>query len=166
MIKLRTATAAFLHNNGSYLLMKRSEQKRIAPNVWSGVGGHMEQHELNNPYEACCREIEEETGITGDDIKSLELLYIIVRMKNADEIYHTYVYFGETMKTETIQTDEGTLHWIPEGELLDREYTKTFAAMLRHYTARRPNDRRVYVGAAGNDSGKLAMNWTLLEDFD
>lgn len=166
MIKLRVAASAFLRNNGNVLVIKRSSNKRIAPNVWAGVGGHMEPHELNHPSETCYREIEEETGITRGNIQSLELLYITVRMKNPDEISYNYYYFGDTTKTETIQTDEGTLHWIPESELLNREYPKTQAAMLEHYTARHPHDRAVYVGVAGNDNNSLSMTWTLLEDFE
>jgi len=75
-------------------------------------------------------------------------------------------YFCETAQTKLIQTDEGILHWIPESELLKREYTKTFAAMLKHYTTRHPQDRAVYVGVAGNGNGSLSMTWTLLEDFE
>ena len=134
--------------------------------MWAGVGGHMEPHELNNPCETCYREIEEETGITRDNIHNLELLYIIIRMSSNDEIRHHYIYFGETTQTETIQTDEGTLHWVPKAELPNRKYTKSYTAMLKHYAARQPHDRAVYVGAAGNDSGTLSMTWTLLEDFD
>ena len=165
-VGIRTAASAFLRNNGNVLVMKRSQHKRIAPGMWAGVGGHMEPHELNNPSETCYREIEEETGITRDDIQSLELLYITVRMKNPDEIRYNYFYFGETTKTETIQTDEGILHWIPESELLNRDYTQTIAAMLEHYTTRHPHDRAVYVGVAGNDNNNLNMTWALLEDFE
>ena len=62
MITLRNGVAAFLQNNGSYLLMKRAENRGIAPGVWSGVGGHIEPNEINDPLAACYREIEEETN--------------------------------------------------------------------------------------------------------
>ncbi|MDR2446949.1 MAG: NUDIX domain-containing protein [Treponema sp.] len=54
----------FLKNNGLYLLMKRSPGRKMAPNVWSCIGGHMEPHEINDPLEICLREAKEETGIT------------------------------------------------------------------------------------------------------
>jgi len=165
MITLRNGVAAFLHNNGKYLLMKRAETRSIAPGVWSGVGGHIEPDELNEPLTACYREIKEETGITRDKIASLDLLYIITR-RSKDEIRQSYIYFGETKQNEIIQTDEGELFWISETELLNREYTKTFAAMLEHYTKRNPNDRFVNVGVAENDNGKLKMNWARCEDFE
>ena len=166
MIKLRSGTAAFLKNGGDVLLLKRSQGKKIAPGMWSGVGGHMERHELDNPLATCYREVEEESGIVRDDIHGLALLYVIVRKVKDYEIRQSYIYFGETTRRDVVQTDEGELHWVPESELLNREYTQSFTAMLRHYSARDPQDTAVYVGVAGNDNGKLAMTWTRCEDFE
>jgi len=165
MIILRNGVAAFLKNDGKYLLMKRAENRAYNPGFWSGVGGHMEPREINDPCRACYREIEEETGIAESKINSLELLYIIIR-RSRDEIRQNYIYFGETAQTGVIQTDEGKLFWIPADELLNREYTKTFAAMLEHYVKRDKHDRAVYVGVAENDGGKLRMNWSKCEDFE
>ena len=46
MITLRNGVAAFLQNGGNYLLMKRADNRKTAPGVWSGVGGHIEPHEI------------------------------------------------------------------------------------------------------------------------
>ena len=123
----------------------------------------MEPHEINDPLTACYREIEEETGIT--EIDSLRLLYIVTR-RSRDEIRQNYIFFGETTQTNIAQTDEGTLHWVPKEELLCREYTKSFAAMLKHYVKRKTHDRAIYVGVAGNDNGNLRMHWSRCEDFE
>jgi 8-oxo-dGTP diphosphatase len=145
--------------------MKRANDKKIAPGVWSGIGGRMEPNEINDPLAACYREIEEESGITPDKITSLELLYIITRRRR-DEIIHIYIYFGETTESVFGHTDEGDLYWIPEKELLEREYSNTYTAMLKHYMSRKPEDRAVYVGVAGNDGGRLKMAWSKCEDFE
>jgi 8-oxo-dGTP diphosphatase len=165
MITLRNSVTAFLQNNGKYLLIKRTDNRDIAPNVWSGVGGHVEPKEINDPITACYREIEEETGIVKNEIECLELLYIILR-RSKDEIRQNYIYFGETTQTDIIQTTEGKLFWIDEKELLNREYTKVFTTMLEHYIIRNSNDRAVYVGVADNDDGVLRMSWTRCEDFE
>ena len=55
--------AAFLRNNDEYLLMERANNRKINPGFWSGVGGHVEPHEINDPLSACYREIEEEAGM-------------------------------------------------------------------------------------------------------
>ena len=162
---LRNGTAAFLRNNNKYLLIKRSESKVLLPGLWSGVGGHMEPCEINDPLLTCYREIEEETGITKDKISKLELLYLIIR-RSKDEISQSYIYFGETTQEEVIQTEEGTLFWVPESEWTDRQFSSTFSMMLTHYKKRKKEDRAVYVGVAEDDLGKLRIIWAKCEDFE
>jgi 8-oxo-dGTP diphosphatase len=164
-IILENGSGAFLINEGCYLLMKRSPNREIAPNLWSCVGGHMEENELNNPFETCIREIWEETGISKDHIFNLNLRYIIIRRKE-NIIRQNYLYFGETDKKSFINTDEGTLHWIKEENLLEKEYTKTYTEMMKHYLQNKSAYKeKIIVGIAGNESNKLKMNWSMLEDF-
>ena len=164
MIKLQNFATAFLKRDGKYLLMKRSAEKKIAPNVWCSVGGHIEEYEMNEPEAACMREIEEETGIKGAQVQNLKLRYVIMR-RARDILRQNYVYFGETTAKDLINTDEGTLHWIPEKELLNREFTQTFTAMLRHYTET-PDCENIVIGAAHSVDGKLKMSWSSIRDFD
>ena len=164
IISLENGSGAFLRNNGKYLLIKRSAERKIAPNVWSCVGGHMEQNEINNPLDTCLREIAEETGIEKEHIINLKLRYIIIR-RFENTIRQNYIYFGETNMERFIDTDEGKLYWIKEEELLNREYTQMYTAMLQHYINNKDKQEKITVGVAGNINGKLKMNWTMVEDF-
>jgi len=47
MITLVNYVAAFLQNDNQYLLMKRADNRKINPGYWSGVGGHIEPHEIS-----------------------------------------------------------------------------------------------------------------------
>jgi 8-oxo-dGTP diphosphatase len=163
-INLSNGAAAFLKRGDEYLLMKRADNRKIAPGVWSSVGGKLKTNELSDPQAACLREVQEETGITADHIRNLALRYVIVR-RYRDTIRQTYVYFGETAAEPTVATDEGELFWIPESELLNRTYTATFTAMLAHYLTT-PDAKRVIVGVAENDGGDCRMVWSAIEDFD
>jgi len=153
---------AFLKRDGQYLLLKRADSRQLAPGKWSCVGGHIEPHELGAPLAACLREIEEETGIPQEQVRNLALRYIIMR-KAGNTIRQSFVYFGETDAVDVVQSDEGMLHWVPEDELTDREFTQTFAAMLAHW--QNTPSPQVVIGTAENDSG-LRMNWAILEDFE
>jgi 8-oxo-dGTP diphosphatase len=164
LITLSNGAAAFLRRGNEYLLMKRAYNRKVAPGVWSAVGGHMEKEELNDPQSACLREIEEETGITAAQLNNLTLRYIIIR-RYRDTVRQTYIYFGETDAEPKIKTDEGDLYWIPEKEILNREYSATFKAMLEHYLTS-PDTKRVIVGVAENDNRKCRMVWSAIEDFD
>ena len=79
MIKLRNMATAYLMSGSEILLMKRAAERKLAPGLWAGVGGHLEPDELNNPMEACLREIYEETGITQEQLTDIKLKYIVVR---------------------------------------------------------------------------------------
>ena len=81
MMKIRTMTGAFLFNNDSVLMLKRSENKKIAPGLWACIGGHVEADEYINPEISCLREISEETGITVGQVDNLRLRYILIRQK-------------------------------------------------------------------------------------
>jgi 8-oxo-dGTP diphosphatase len=164
-IILQNSAGAFLKNKGYYLLMKRSKERKIAPNVWSCIGGHMETYELNDPMETCLREIKEETGIAKENIYNLKLRYIIIR-RYKNIIRQNYIYFGETDKNDLINTDEGTLHWIFEKELLEKEYTKTYAEMMKHYIKTPDPKEQIIVGIARMEMNKLKMNWAIIEDFE
>lgn len=163
-ISLSNGAAAFLRHNDKYLLMERAQNRKVAPGVWSGVGGHMECNELNDPQATCLREVFEESGIAAEQIRNLTLRYIIVR-RFRNTIRQTYIYCGETDAEPTDKTVEGKLHWISEGELLSLTYTATFAAMMEHYLTN-PDTERVIVGVAENDNGKCHMVWSTIEDFE
>lgn len=163
-ITLSNGVAAFLRHSDKYLLMKRAPNRKIAPGVWSSVGGKMERNELNDPRAACLREVWEETGISAEQIRNLTLRYVILR-RYRNTIRQTYIYFGETDAEPIITTDEGELHWIPASNLLNRTYTATFAAMLEHYLTT-PDTERVIIGVAENDSGVCRMAWWAIEDYE
>lgn len=102
-MKLFSGAAAFLWRDGRCLLMKRSPAKQIAPGVWSGVGGKLEQEELNDPRMACLREIEEKTGIPPSRIFGLALRDVIIRRRR-DTLRQSYIYIGRTDRNPTIGT--------------------------------------------------------------
>lgn len=53
---------ALVWTKGKVLLLKRSADKKVDPNLYSGIGGKVEPGE--DFYSALLREVEEETGLT------------------------------------------------------------------------------------------------------
>ncbi|TDF97651.1 NUDIX domain-containing protein [Paenibacillus piri] len=163
MFRTRMIATAMLFNGNDLLMMKRSPQRTLNPGMWAAVGGHLEPEELNDPRAACLREIYEETGLREDEIIDLRLRYILIRA-NRQELRQQFVYSGYTARRDTIQTDEGVLHWIPRTEALQREIPFIFHRLLEHYLQNGPAPH-IWVGTAGfTDTAQPTVHWTALCD--
>ena len=165
MITLVNYTCAFLEYNENILLLERAANRKFNPNIWSGVGGKIEATEINDPYSACLREINEETGIHASEIQNLALRYILLR-RQENVIRVSYIYFGSSETEQFFDTDEGTLHWIPKDTLRSKKFTSTYKEMLKHYFSAASDDTNIFVGTAENANGKLSMCWSKIQDFE
>ena len=162
MLRLRNYVCAFLRRDDRFLLMRRAPDRDFAPGLWSGVGGKMEPPEINNPLRACLREIEEETGIPPAQIHHLRLRYLITR-RAGGEIRQSYVFFGETPVKEVQEdTREGQFCWVPQEELLHREFTSTYAAMLAHWQSLPADAPGLYLGVAAGEGEPVGTQFLYL----
>jgi len=163
MIRLRNVCTAFLRNDGDYLLMKRSDSRKIGPGLWYGVGGHMEPDEIGRPYDTCLREIQEETGIPADEIVDLQHRYIVMR-RSGEEIVVNHFFFGQTRTRAVTASEEGALFWVPEREVLDRPFFSAIRLTLTHYLESGSQPADILVGTV--DQGEDAfIRWTPLRDM-
>ena len=164
MIRLRETSTAYLLNGDDILLMKRADNRKFAPDIWTGVGGHIEPDELNQPYAACVREIFEETGIRINQIENLTLRYIILR-RSKSEIRIQYVYFGDTNCRDIVDTDEGELYWIDRSHLFDRQLSVTSKLSLEHYLSNNQSNE-IMVGTVFAVNSSPQMNWCPVQDWE
>ena len=161
-MNLRLMTTAFIFKDSRILMLKRSLDRKLAPGLWTGVGGHLEPNEIRDPKIACLREIYEETGINENEIKSIKLRYILLRQKGM-ELRQQFVYICETYKEEVINTEEGQLHWIEIDELQELIKPKIIEFMLQHYIEY-GNQNNVYVGTMIDELSAPSMRWIELTD--
>jgi len=158
MIRMRIMTEDYFFNNNNLMMLKRSKDKAIAPNLWTGIGGHVEANEHNSPEESCLKEIFEETGIRSNEIERLELRYILLR-RSKDEIRQHYFFLGNTSKANFVNSDEGTLHWIDFPKVLTLEMSLTVESMIENFS-NNPDDHLVFIGAVNH----LKTEWSCLTD--
>lgn len=162
-MKLRQMATAFIYRDRQLLLMKKKQSRLHHGEFWSGLGGHMEEHEINSPYEACIREIFEESGISESELTNMELRYILIRKKD-NEIRQQYVYFGRTTKLETTTSDEGELFWVDEDQVLNVTFSKIVKSMLEHYLSHR-DLKEIVVGAITVlENDEPVVQWMELKD--
>ena len=132
-METRNLAGAFLCYGDKVLLMERGLHKKLAPGMWSGIGGFIEPHEINSPMSACYREIEEETGIKAEDIDDLEMRYMTIQCSvGAIEIIY---YFTGTLKRmcDLIDTDEGTLHWVNKKDACDLPMSVPIESVMKQW---------------------------------
>jgi 8-oxo-dGTP diphosphatase len=118
-------TLCFIFNGDDVLLMKRSPQRRVFPNLYNGVGGHIEHDE--DPLTSARREILEETGLKIRDIQ-LRAVYNIDANEATGIVL--FVFTGWSEARETIDTHEGTLHWIKRSEVLTLDLVEDLPHLL------------------------------------
>jgi len=159
MINLRKMAGAFLTYKDEILLIKRGMHKKLAPGMWSCIGGHMEQEEHNNPLAACFREVEEETGISQSSIVNLSLRYITTRRID-DEIRTGYYFFGSTShKCVLPECPEGTLHWIKISDMADLPMTFSIKSISRHWQNNQ-DCHNIFLCGINNENTQIT--WTML----
>ncbi|WP_186577161.1 NUDIX domain-containing protein [Aquibacillus kalidii] len=167
-MKLRQMSVAFLINEKDEVLMlqKKSNSKFLS-GLMVPIGGHMKREEIDNPYIACLREMEEETGLTTQNLSDLKLRYIVIRMKHCTEIRIQYVYFGRVLPdSQVVDSEEGQLLWIKSKDISSQNVTATTKEILDHYHNLSNAQDKVYVGSMKSLKGEPTITWALLEDWE
>jgi 8-oxo-dGTP diphosphatase len=164
MITLRQMSVAFLIHDNKLLMMEKSINNSFVSGMVVPIGGHLEQYEINNPGEACLREVEEETGLTTNDLTGLELRYIITRIKE-NEIRIQYVYFSNVKHITVRESDEGKLIWVEIGLVNKLNVTATTKYIIEHYSKNK-NTSDIYVGTMKSVESDPKITWALLEDWE
>src|SRR4051794_20615725 len=101
-------TLCFITHGSDVLLMKRSENRRVFPGRYNGIGGHLERDE--DPLAGARREIIEETGL---DVIDLRLRGITNVDAGQAVGIMLFTFTAIATSREVIDCDEGTLHWVP-----------------------------------------------------
>ena len=163
MIKLRNMTSIYLYDeNDRILMLYRIGSRAIKDSYIGTAGGHMEPDEVNDPRACVLRELNEEVGLTENDIENIELRYICLRNK-LGEIRQNYYFFAKLKdKDVEVKSNEGKLEWFSYDEIKKLDMPHTAKYMIKHYIDIGRFDNKLYVGI-GNP-GKV--DFTEMEPFE
>jgi 8-oxo-dGTP diphosphatase len=113
--KIGVTLECFVRKNGKYLMLHRTRNKRIMPDVWMAPGGHREIGE--GLFECAIREIFEETGLKINNLK-IRASGVAVLQDVSQELYiHllTADYAGGELK---LDSEDGELVWLTPEEII------------------------------------------------
>lgn len=131
-MKLRNMTSLYLYNDTGLLCLYRLGSK-VADHMYIGsAGGHFEEGELNDPKKCVLREMQEELGLTEENITGLTLRYITLRLKNG-EIRQNYYFFARLKEERELHSNEGILRWVSWEEVPALEMPGSARHMICHY---------------------------------
>lgn len=148
-------TLCFVLSQGAVLLMKRAPHKRVFPNRYNGVGGHIERDE--DPLTSAKREILEETGLAVRDLR-LRGVYNIDTGENTGIML--YIFTAHSDQRTLIQdSPEGTLHWIDPNTLDHLDLVEDLPLILPRILAMGDQDAPFFVHVSYDHDDHIVMRF-------
>jgi 8-oxo-dGTP diphosphatase len=128
-------TLCFITHGDEVLLLRGSPTKRIWPNQYNGVGGHVEVDE--DVYAAAIREMHEETGLDVSDAR----LRGVINIDTGEEIgIILFVFTALARGQEMRPSPEGTLEWVCRDRVATLDLVEDLPELLPKVLAMRPDD--------------------------
>ncbi len=119
-------TLSFVRNGADVLLLKGAPNKRIWPNQYNGLGGHVEPEE--DVLASARREILEESGLAVHDLRLRGVTIIDVHDPQGGILLFTFSAWADTRDVKP--SNEGTLEWVPQSRLAEYDLVEDLAVLL------------------------------------
>ena len=144
-VSIRNMTSVYFQKDDQLLCLFRIGS-RVADKLYVGAaGGHFEENEMPSPEACVLREMNEELGLTENDIEGLALRYITSRLKNG-EIRMNYYFFADLKTDKPLKSSEGTLKWIPFSAFPALPMPVSAKHMILHYLKEGRHTSHLYAG--------------------
>ncbi len=104
----------YIRKDGKTLMIRQERNVDGMKYIYNGVGGKLEKAET--PEMCAVREIKEETGLTANQLEFRG--YITFPNFETDVDWLVFLYECYDFDGEIVESNEGTLHWIDDDEIL------------------------------------------------
>lgn len=145
----------FITHGEDVLLMKRSPNRRIFPNRYNGIGGHIERDE--DPLSGIIREAKEETGL---NIHSAKLcgIHNIDAGATTGILMFVFSAISDT-RHFTDSGVEGSLHWVNKDTIQSLDLVEDLPHIIPRVLKMRETDTPYFVHVSYDSKDNLQMKF-------
>ena len=143
----------FVKKGEKYLLLKRSHEKKFAPDVVHPIGGKVDPDE--NPFIAAKRELLEEAGIK---VKNMRLEACILEIIPHKELSYNWLIFHFSADYdfgEWQTTEEGEFVWLTPSEVPTQDLFPSVREIIENIL--NPNDGTVFATFGYDEEGNIIL---------
>ena len=144
------------NDNNDVLLLHGAPDKRIWPNQYNGVGGHVEPGE--DVHTAALREIREETGLSVRDLRLRGVINIPVDAENDLGIL-LFVFTAITAARDVRPSDEGAPEWVSGDRATELDLVEDIPTLLPRVLAMGPDDPPFFAHYRYDEQDRLNINF-------
>lgn len=148
-------TLCFVFNGDDVLLMKRAPHRRIFPNRYNGVGGHIERDE--DPLTCAKREILEETALNVRDVR-LRAVYNVDTGEANGIVLFVFTAISDSREVVSDE-NEGTLEWVALNRLHEFDLVEDLSIIVPRVAAMKPQDPPLFIHVSYDADDKMLMRF-------
>lgn len=145
-------TLCFVTYGEDVLLLKRAANRRVFPNRYNGVGGHIERGE--DALSGALREIYEETGLRATNPFLCGISHIDAGQPTGIILM---IFRAEAVSRAVIDSQEGALEWVPQARVTDYDLVEDLPFILPRVLAMRPGDAPFFVHLSYDDRDEVQL---------
>ncbi|HEY72124.1 MAG TPA: 8-oxo-dGTP diphosphatase [Thermoflexia bacterium] len=150
-------TLCFITHSDDVLLLRGDPDKRIWPNLYNGVGGHVEPGE--DVYAAALREIREETGLEVRDLRLRGVINIPVDEQSNTGIL-IFVFTATSATRDVRPSDEGAPEWVRLDHLPQLDLVEDLPTLLPRVLAMGAGDPPFFAHYRYDEQGRLTITFS------
>ncbi len=145
----------FLTRRDEVLLIKRGADRKVFPNQYNGLGGHVEKGE--SIMAAARREVKEESGLKTADL----WLCAVVAIDTGDQEtgIAMWVFRGEA-DGEPMASPEGEISWMPVSRIAELDMVEDIPTLLPKVLALKPGEAPLWGFYKYAENGELVMEFS------
>jgi 8-oxo-dGTP diphosphatase len=150
-------TLCFITHGDEVLLLRGAPTKRIWPDKYNGVGGHVEADE--DVYTSAVREMREETGL---DVTDARLRGIINVDAGQETGIIVFVFTARALGRDVQPSAEGALEWVRQDRIKTLDLVEDLPELLPRVLAMRPADPPFFARYHYDEHDRLVITFLTL----